>query len=329
MELLVGELKMKNEKIKVSIILPIYNVEKYIEQCLESINKQTYKNIEIILVDDGSPDNCGKIIDEYAKKDIRVKVIHKENSGVSAARNSGLEVATGDYVCFADPDDILSEDYIEYLLNLAIHNDVEIALTKSMNTTENVNKSSNDKVDIISGEKTAEDILLHKIPIGVYCKIFKRTFLENYKIRFRTDIYIGEGFNFNTASFQRAKKIAVGYKCIYFYRTDNQSSAVTKFSEKKWWNALYALDSIEKDLYIKSKSLYNAIDFARWYDGVFILSLMKKNKILGKYIKLQKKCVSNIRMYFISVFNVSSTLKQKIKAILMLPCPVLMGKIIL
>ena len=329
MKLLVGELKMKNEKIKVSIILPIYNVEKYIEQCLESISKQTYKNIEIILVDDGSPDNCGKIIDEYAKNDIRVKVIHKENSGVSAARNSGLEIATGDYICFADPDDILSEDYIEYLLNLAIHNDVEIAITKSMNTTENINKSSNDKVNIITGEKATEDILLHKIPIGVYCKIFRKSFLDDYKIRFKTDIYIGEGFNFNTSSFQRAKKIAVGCKCIYFYRTDNQSSAVTKFSEKKWWNALYALDSIENDLYIKSKKLYNAIKFARWYDGIFILSLMKKNKLWGKYSELQRRCVFNIRKYFISVFYVTSTFKQKIKAILMLPCPILMGKIIL
>ena len=90
---------------KISIIVPIYNVEKYIRKCIESIINQTYRNIEIILVDDGSPDNCGKICDEYAKKDSRVKVIHKKNGGLSDARNKGTEVATGEYIMYVDSDD--------------------------------------------------------------------------------------------------------------------------------------------------------------------------------------------------------------------------------
>ena len=92
----------------ISIIVPVYKVEKYIDRCVESIINQTYKNIEIILVDDGSPDNCPKICDEWAKKDKRIRVIHKENRGVSSARNVGIDVAKGKYIGFVD-----SDDYIE------------------------------------------------------------------------------------------------------------------------------------------------------------------------------------------------------------------------
>ena len=86
----------------ISVIVPIYNVEKYLHQCLKSIINQTYKNLEIILVDDGSPDNCPKICDEYSRKDKRIKVIHKENGGLSSARNAGLDVVTGEYISFID-----------------------------------------------------------------------------------------------------------------------------------------------------------------------------------------------------------------------------------
>ena len=90
---------------KVSIIVPVYNVEKYLDKCIESIVNQTYRNIEIILVDDGSPDKCPEICNEWAKKDDRIKVIHKENGGLSSARNAALEIAQGDYITFVDSDD--------------------------------------------------------------------------------------------------------------------------------------------------------------------------------------------------------------------------------
>lgn len=101
----------------ISVVVPIYNVEKYIEKCIDSIINQTYTNLEIILVDDGSPDKCGKICDEYAKRDKRIKVIHKENGGVSSARNIGLDNLNGEYVTFIDADDYISNNYCEELLN--------------------------------------------------------------------------------------------------------------------------------------------------------------------------------------------------------------------
>lgn len=96
----------------VSIIIPIYKVEKYLPECLDSVINQTYKNLEIILVDDGSPDNCGKICDEYVETDSRVNVIHKVNGGISYARNAGIEVATGDWIYFMDSDDFIKLDAI-------------------------------------------------------------------------------------------------------------------------------------------------------------------------------------------------------------------------
>lgn len=101
---------------KISVIVPVYKVEPYLRKCLDSIVNQTYRNLEIILVDDGSPDNCGAICDEYAAKDQRVRVIHKANGGLSSARNAALEIATGDYVGFVDSDDWIETDMFEYLL---------------------------------------------------------------------------------------------------------------------------------------------------------------------------------------------------------------------
>ena len=111
---------------KVSIIVPVYNVEKYLDKCIESIVNQTYRNIEIILVDDGSPDKCPEICNEWAKKDDRIKVIHKENGGLSSARNAALEIAQGDYITFVDSDDWIENDMIQSMLTCAAKNDADI-----------------------------------------------------------------------------------------------------------------------------------------------------------------------------------------------------------
>ena len=104
----------------ISVIVPIYKVEKYLDQCVESIVNQTYKNLEIILVDDGSPDNCPQMCDDWAEKEKRIKVVHKKNGGLSDARNAGLEIATGDYIAFVDSDDWIEKKYIEYLYQAII-----------------------------------------------------------------------------------------------------------------------------------------------------------------------------------------------------------------
>ena len=102
-------------KAEISVIVPIYKLEQYLEECVDSLIEQTYKNIEIILVDDGSPDNCGAICDRYAEQDDRIQVIHKKNGGLSDARNAGLDIASGEYVLFIDSDDNVSVDMVEEL----------------------------------------------------------------------------------------------------------------------------------------------------------------------------------------------------------------------
>ena len=117
---------MKEELI--SVIVPIYNVEQYLEKCIESIISQTYKNLQIILIDDGSNDKSGKICNKYAEKDKRVVVIHKENAGVSEARNTGLDNAKGEWITFVDADDWIEEEYCQRLYNLVIETNSDVAL---------------------------------------------------------------------------------------------------------------------------------------------------------------------------------------------------------
>lgn len=112
----------------VSVIVPIYNVETFLERCLNSIVKQSYTNLEIILVDDESPDNCGDICDRWAERDNRIKVIHKKNGGLGFARNSGLDIATGEFVAFVDSDDYITYDFIEKYVNHMILEDADLVI---------------------------------------------------------------------------------------------------------------------------------------------------------------------------------------------------------
>ena len=120
--------KTLNREPKISVIVPVYKVEPYLRKCLDSIINQTYRNLQIILVDDGSPDNCGAICDEYASKDSRIEVIHQENGGVSAARNAGLKLAAGDYIGWVDSDDWIEPDMYAYMLENMQKYEADIAV---------------------------------------------------------------------------------------------------------------------------------------------------------------------------------------------------------
>ena len=124
------------DKLLISVVVPIYNVEAYVNRCIESLVNQTYKNLEIILVDDGSPDNCPQMCDMWAEKDNRIKVIHKENGGLSDARNAGMIIATGEYISFIDSDDYISLDFIEELCSTAIENEADIVECSVVNCYE-------------------------------------------------------------------------------------------------------------------------------------------------------------------------------------------------
>lgn len=203
----------------ISVIVPIYNVEKYLPKCIDSIINQTYQNLEIILVDDGSPDNCGKICDDYAKKDKRIKVIHKENGGVSDARNVGLKLAKGEYIAFVDPDDVLSYEMYKKLLQGAIKNDADIIQCNycflfETGHIENLKRKQESKT--IEGALEAKRAIIKgNISNSVATKLFKKSLLEN--IWFNTELKIAEDRLFVYECCCKALKIVLIEDVLYYY----------------------------------------------------------------------------------------------------------------
>lgn len=145
---------MKTELI--SVIIPVYKVEKYINRCVESVLVQNYHNIEVILVDDGSPDNCGIICDRYADKDSRVKVIHKTNGGLSDARNAGLNIATGQYICFIDSDDYIEKDMLKDMYDNIVRTGADITICNYC-AVDNEGHKQWESEDISDGEWTEKN----------------------------------------------------------------------------------------------------------------------------------------------------------------------------
>ena len=149
----------KRSEVEISVIVPVYKVEKYLRRCTDSILRQTYDNFELILVDDGSPDSCGKMCEEIAKSDGRVKVIHKENGGLSDARNAGMQCADGKYITFIDSDDYVTNDYLMVLHELIVSNNADVAVSNFKEVTDKdelLNSSmdpSRDKIQIVSSDE--------------------------------------------------------------------------------------------------------------------------------------------------------------------------------
>lgn len=167
--------------IKISVIVPVYKVEKYLRKCVDSILAQTYKDFEVILVDDGSPDNCGKICDEYAKKDKRIKVVHKENGGLSDARNVGIKNAKGEYLSFIDSDDYVSPDFLEVLYRLANQNNADISVCEAVIVKEDQNAQFNniEKYELMDKNLAlVEMIYFRKFSVNTWNKLYKKELFD-------------------------------------------------------------------------------------------------------------------------------------------------------
>ncbi len=169
------------KEVKLSIIVPIYKVEDYIYKCVDSILAQTFTDFELILVDDGSPDNCPKICDEYALKDERVKVIHKENGGLSDARNAGIEIARGEYLAFVDSDDFLSLDMYEKLIALADSNSADVVVCDYVLAYVNKEPIFEDSTDlfVMGREEALTQMICNRLfSVNAWNKIYKRELFE-------------------------------------------------------------------------------------------------------------------------------------------------------
>ena len=217
---------------KVSIIVPVYNVDNVLHYCVDSILAQTYNDFELILVDDGSTDKSGEICDRYADENDKIKVVHIENSGVSKARNTGIEIAKGDYICFIDSDDFISEDYIEELLKA--HNQFSDCenIWCGFQTVTDYN-SSNPKTNLASNSEKysfysrSEIMTLHEKWLSQmpWNKLFKTSIIKENNIRFPDDLSLGEDLLFNLHYLDNSNgAIAVINKPLNFYlRTEKES----------------------------------------------------------------------------------------------------------
>lgn len=214
----------------ISVIIPIYNVEEYLKRCIESVLNQTYSDLEIILVDDGSTDHCGEICDSYCEMDGRVKVIHKQNGGLSSARNAGLEAAGGEYVGFVDGDDYIAEDMYDTLLTY-MKDDVDITCCGRIYISANgkYEKRYISNVQKYTSEEALEEVLLlRKIGVSVCTKLFRRSLFEG--IRFPVG-RVSEDIPTIYKLIKKAARIAhVGKaKYFYFYRGDSISNRTFYF----------------------------------------------------------------------------------------------------
>ena len=213
----------------ISVIIPIYNVEKYLKDCLKSVSNQQYKNLEIILVDDGSTDKSGMICDTYKNEDERIKVIHKKNGGVSSARNAGLQVAKGRWIAFIDSDDWVEETYFKIMIEKAKEEKADIVCC-------GYNRVTNDDMEQINICENNEEynsnqyLIMSLNPQSgfgfCHMKLIKRSIIND--IRFCEDLAVGEDALFNIQLSKNVKKAIFLKQALYYYR-NNADSAVKKF----------------------------------------------------------------------------------------------------
>lgn len=293
----------------ISVIVPIYNVEKYIKKCVRSILKQDYKNIEIILVDDGSPDHSANLIEELKKEDSRIITLHKINGGVSSARNAGMDIAKGEYILFVDGDDWVESNYVSYFLNLVSTFNVPIGMDRNFYSINN-NISSN-KIYLSDSLKVMEWIYLGDVFVAVWNKIYKTSFLRENNIKFDERIWYGEGMLFNIDCLQYVDNVAIGEKCVY-HQTPNPDSAMRKFNLNSNFCGIKSLD-IQRNHWIKyNKRVENSWEYHRRAFYWQIMSGLAKSGQEKKYRTEYDDCAWNLRHGLWKSLRVNISLREKI-----------------
>lgn len=227
---------MKISYEKISIIVPVYKVEKYLNRCMDSLVNQSYSNLEIILIDDGSPDSCGMICDSYAEKDERIKVIHKKNGGLSSARNAGLKSATGQYIGFVDSDDCIATDMYGYLYKLIYNNNATISMCDELAFkkfhVENI-PNQIEKVRVYNNNEILKkyfrvDTSANKY-FSVCYRLYRRDVLEDIKF---SEGMLNEDVDFSFRVFLKSSKVIVSNLKKYYYFIGDSSITRNELSEK-------------------------------------------------------------------------------------------------
>lgn len=296
--------------VSISVVIPVYNVELYLKRCVFSVLDQTFKEFELILVDDGSTDNSGKICDDLKLYDKRIKVIHKQNGGLSSARNIGIKNATSDYITFIDSDDFIAKDYLNYAYDLLIKYNADIISVDYKRVSKIITeKEKKDNIKVM----TEFDSVCHYLKCG--CKRHNNYPAWNkiYKKELFSDIIFPEGKIYedmytNLKLFFRSKKTIFSTKLCYFYWINPNSITQSCFSDRNY-DLLTSTKSIQK--FIKKTNNELLIKYSNAIDAKALFSLLVKLLKDRKYIK------SN----FEKVKQINSEFKNKIRYLLIKEIP--------
>lgn len=285
----------------ISIIIPVYKVEEYLYYCVDSVLAQTYKNLEIILVDDGSPDNCGKICDEYAEKDNRIVVIHKENGGLSDARNAGLDIAKGDYIGFVDSDDYIAPNMYEVLMQGILNNNADISICGYYNVYDTAvpNYSRRETKVLPASNGLKEIIYSQKYGIMAWTKLYKADIFKQVRYpkgHVCEDVYVIADI------FKYVKKAAFNSTPLYYYvhRAESISTATFKQETKDW---IYSYEHMAETINEYFPELKKIAKIRLLWGRMFVLdkSVHTNETMLNKQI--QKYIRKNIRYIFDPFFT--------------------------
>lgn len=275
----------------ISIIVPVYNVEKYLPECIESILSQSYSNFELILVDDGSKDKSGIICDEYAKRDNRIKVYHKQNGGVSSARNLGLDNADGEWITFVDSDDIVEPNYLSSMVLYTENYDFSI-IQFSLNRIgwpSSINQEFSNIEKILSMKEYAKCLLNYTIDTGPCARLYKAEIINGknkleyrQKIRFNTKLKIGEDLIFNLEySINNNLNAILIDKPIYKYRYVENSAMNSRLDLIKKYHTLnrVAKNIIDQNKYLRSLPEKSNFFITNLFNSFYSLSQYPTKKI--------------------------------------------------
>ena len=295
---------MKNDLI--SIIIPVYKVEKYLEKCIESVLKQTYTNLQIILVDDGSPDNCGKICDEYAKKDPRIEVIHKVNGGLSDARNVGIAKAKGKYIGFVDSDDYIKEDMYEILINLIKEYDADVSICNLYDVIDGKEyiKNNENGIQEYSRLEILKEVLLDKnIQSYAWNKLYKKELFDEIKYPIGKK-YEDIGTTFYV--FEKCNKIVVTSEPEYYYlkRSDSLVNNVTESTVLDYTDII-----IQRYLYTQ-KNIEKLRKYNNYYLAKTLITAHNDIELLGS---ISEKMQEKYKELYNLVYNIMKNDREDIE----------------
>lgn len=284
----------------ISIIVPVYNAQKFLNRCVDSLISQTYENIEIILVNDGSKDDSGAICDSFAQKDSRVKVIHKENGGVSSARNLGLDTATGEYIAFVDADDYVDKDMYKKLYDNAVSTGSDISMCSyALEDKEGniIDKSNNSELFEFTRSEMVKHMLMQKLyTCSPWNKLLKADTINN--IRFDTHVLHNEDLLFIYQAMKNCNKAVFMDKPLYFYCYNENSAARVSYSDKNT-TMLIAQDFVLSDIGEAMPDIYDVALTEYVKTMIFNLTAIAKGNYKNKeYIRKLKKAVRQNLSFF-------------------------------